>query len=346
MPKNATKNYLRLLTRCAWVYVLAWTGCLQRAKRRLCENGSIVTLTFHRVLDDISYRTTNSLPGIVIRERTFGELISYLAERCELVDLSGVSPGKACQKVRIACTFDDGWRDNYTTAFSILRAYKVPATIFVCPELLRKTAPFWPEQASALLRATRPITDDQLTNVIGSLKHLSPKEREQYIEQLKAEAHNHRSAAEVSELDRTMSWDEIGEMDKAGVRFGSHTDSHQILTTIPRDLACEELQHSKTKLESNLGKSCKAFAYPNGDWSTETKRLVEETGFTRAVTTLRGAWTSSSDELALPRCNVSESDVIGVTGQFWPAMFEYTTIWKAWRAMPRTAERATTREEL
>ena len=334
---KAIRAYLRLTARCAWVCFLSWTGCLKRVKRSLCDSGSIVTLTFHRVLDDASYQTTNSLPGIVIRERTFRELANYLAGSCDLVDFLDATPGRPCQKVRLACTFDDGWRDNYTTAFSILRAHKVPATILVCPGLLDKTTPFWPEHVSALLRTTRPnVAIDQLTELIESLKQLGPEEREEYIDRLREQAHNQHSLTDLSDVDRTLSWDEIVEMDKAGVRFGSHTDSHQILTTIPAGLAREELQHSKSMLEKILGKPCRVFAYPNGDWSPETRKIVEETGFKRAAATVCGVWTSASDPLALPRSNVSESNVVGITGRFWPAMFEYTTLWKAWRATTRS----------
>jgi len=334
---NVTKSYLRLLARCAWVCLLAWTGCLRRAKQRLRESGAIVILTFHRVLDDASYRTTNSLPGIVIRERTFRELVGYLTGWCELVALADAIPSAHRRTMRIAFTFDDGWHDNYTTAFPILRAYKVPVTIFVCTGVLDKTTPFWPERASALLRATQPdIATDQLMAVIESLKRLSPEERQKYLDQLGEEARNHCSPIDLPITDRTLSWDEIVEMDKAGVSFGSHTNSHQILTTIPANLAREELRLSKAVLERTLGKPCEVFAYPNGDWSPETKQIVKETGFTRAATTVRGVWISASDPLAIPRSNVSEGNLVGINGRFWPAMFEYTTLWKAWRATPRS----------
>jgi peptidoglycan/xylan/chitin deacetylase (PgdA/CDA1 family) len=328
-------SYLRFLARCMWVGVLAWTGCLRWAERRLRDRGAIVTLTFHRVLEDSSYRATNSLPGIVIRECTFRDLVRYVACRCEPVAFADAVLGTSCGTIRVAFTFDDGWHDNYTTAFPIVRAYRVPITIFVCPGALGKTAPFWPEQALALLRATRLDSGpNQLMEVIESLKRFTPERREQYLAELSERAGSRCSPIELSTVDRTLSWDEIVEMDKAGVCFGSHTDTHQILTTIPATVAQKEVRHSKVALERMLGKPCQVFAYPNGDWSPETRHIVEEMGFVRAVTTQRGVWTSVSDPLAIPRSNVCESNVVGITGRFWPAMFEYTMLWKAWRARP------------
>jgi peptidoglycan/xylan/chitin deacetylase (PgdA/CDA1 family) len=331
-------TYLRLLARCMWVRILSWSGCLRWAERRLRDSGAIVTLTFHRVLDDASYRTTNSLPGIVIRERTFRELLRYVGDRYEPVVLTDAVPGAPSGAIRIAITFDDGWRDNYTIALPIVSAHRMPITVFVCPAVLGQEMPFWPERAAALLRATRPNAGpDQFTDEIEALKQSTPEKREQYFAALREQARNRHSPVEPSFVDRTLSWGEITEMDKAGVCFGSHTDTHQILTAGPANLAREEVRQSRDVLERTLGKPCQAFAYPNGNWSPETRQIVDEIGFTRAVTTQRGAWTSVSDSLAIPRSNVSESNVVGLTGRFWPAMFQYTALWKAWRATAHSA---------
>lgn len=305
-----------------------------------------MTLSFHRVLDDQSYQKTNSLPGIVIRDRTFQELLQYLGGRYEPVALSDVVPGTTSGKMRVAITFDDGWRDNYTTALPVVKASRMPITIFVCPAVLGQEMPFWPERAMALLRATKPGADpEQLAKEIEALKQVAPEKRERYFADLDEQASERHALVETHSIDRTLSWDEVTEMDKAGVRFGSHTDTHQILTAGSAHLAREEVRLSKEVLELNLAKPCEIFAYPNGNWSPETRQIVEEIGFTRAVTTQRGTWTSASDSLAIPRSNVTESNVVGLTGHFWPAMFRYTALWKAWCATARVPKAVATSEQ-
>ncbi len=332
---QAFLQYLRLLARCVFVRVLAASGSLRRAKRGLCENGCSIILTFHRVLDDTSYRGTNSLPGILIRLRTFCEMVSYLSGQCELIHLAdAVSNCSRSQKVRIACTFDDGWADNYATAFPVVRAAKVPITIFICPSLLDQSMPFWPERVVDLLAKDSRYSSSQIEDEIERLKTLAPEHRSYEIERI-VNGTNASSDTELSGVDRTLSWAEVQEMERSGVRFGSHTSTHQILTMISDDQCRQELLHSKQLLEQVLAQPCLTFAYPNGNWTPEIRQAVAEAGFLLAVTTERGACTPLSDSLTLPRVNVCESNVVGLSGRFSPAMFEYTTLWKAWRAATR-----------
>jgi peptidoglycan/xylan/chitin deacetylase (PgdA/CDA1 family) len=325
--------YLRLLLRCIFVLVLAATGCLRRARRRLRESGATIILTFHRVLDDSSYHETNSLPGILIRLTTFREMVRYLSRHCELEGLADAVSKSKSEKVRIVCTFDDGWVDNYTTAFPVVRDFNLPVTIFICPGLLGQSMPFWPERAVALLGKDSRYNSSQIEEEVEKLKTLTPGQRECAIEGFKRA--NNSSNVKSSSVDRTFSWAEVLEMDRAGVCFGSHTNTHQILTTIPEDQCRDELLRSKQLLEQVLAKPCSTFAYPNGNWSPAIRQAVADAGFTVAVTTERRACTSLSDPLTLSRVNVCESNVVGLTGRFSPAMFEYTTLWKAWRTAAR-----------
>jgi peptidoglycan/xylan/chitin deacetylase (PgdA/CDA1 family) len=46
----------------------------------------------------------------------------------------------------VAITFDDGYKDNYSNAFKILRKYKFPAAIFISPGLVGKAGYLnWPQ---------------------------------------------------------------------------------------------------------------------------------------------------------------------------------------------------------
>jgi len=327
--------YLRFLARCVWVQVLSWSGSLERAETELRENGAIVTLTLHRVLGDAAYCSTNSLTGIVLKRQTFAEMTAYLADHYEPVSFADAIPGEVFRSLRMAITFDDGWQDNYSTVLPVVKEHKLPVTIFVCPALVGQASPFWPEQAIALMRAGNPdARPSQFFRVIDRLKRCTQEQRERFFQRVRANSEA-RANSNSSAVDRTLSWEDIREMQGAGVTFGSHTNTHQILTTISGEGIRHELARSKATLEQMLGVPCNHFAYPNGDWSAETQRVVADAGFTRAMTTESGAWVFTSDPLAIPRMNVSEGNVVGPNGRFWPAMFQYAVVWKAWRAARR-----------
>jgi peptidoglycan/xylan/chitin deacetylase (PgdA/CDA1 family) len=315
-----------------WARLLQASGCLWWAKRQLRRRGAVMVLTFHRVLDNAEFQHTCSLPGIVVRRRTFERLAEYVAGKFEAVDFAQAvetPPGK----MRVMFTFDDGWKDNYTNALPAMRSRGIPGTIFVCPGLVGRTLPFWPEVIASLLgNAPAPVGGAEIELLIETLKTYSTERRERFIARL-YELHAPVHGADAYNGDRTVSWEDIREMDAAGVRVGCHTNTHQILTTIPAQTARHEIRESKHAIEAALYKRCDLFAYPNGNTSAATRRILADEGFSAAFTTQRGAWTSDSDPMAIPRLNVCEASVAGLTGRFSPALFQYNVFWKAWRAM-------------
>jgi peptidoglycan/xylan/chitin deacetylase (PgdA/CDA1 family) len=324
----------RPILRWLWADILATSGCLWWAKRQLRRSGAIVPLTFHRVLRDADYRRTHSLPGVALLEQTFRDLVAHVARRYEPVDLRKSKPGVLSRRIRVALTFDDGWIDTYTVAFPIACEYGIPFIVFVCPGLMDDDKPFWPEQVVALMHTVRPSARAEETEkLIESLKIVSSEHRERYLGRLRKRALTRGGSVESTNVDRTLSWAAIAEMRRRGVSIGSHTQTHQIVTEIPPDVARWEVRTSKAAIESALPVDCDTFAYPNGNWSPETRNILAEAGFKLAVTTSRGAWTTTSDYLAIPRSNICEDNVTGPSGRFSITMFEYTTIWKAWTAM-------------
>jgi len=326
--------------RCLWANFLAASGCLRWAKYRLRRNGAVITLMFHRVLRDADYQRTYSLPGIVLREHTFRELSAHVATRCEPVDVRTAQPGVLRRKLPVAFTFDDGWIDTYTVAFPIAHEHRIPFIVFVCPGLLDEETPFWPERLIALMRATgSSLGIDAAERLIETLKRVTPEQRDQYLAKLQASTREKVTPDESMSADRTLSWAAIRQMAEGGVCIGSHTQTHQIVTMISKDSARRELCDPKTEIEGAFSKCCDTFAYPNGDCSPETRTLLAEAGYKLAFTARCGAWTVSSDPLAIPRVNICEDKVIGLNRRFSATMFEYATFWKAWRAIKANRDR-------
>jgi hypothetical protein len=168
--------------------------------------------------------------------------------------------------------------------------------------------------------------------LIANLERPTPKQSEQNRAKLRKGTREQASPIESMDVEHRLSWAAVAEMHQSGVSFGSHTQTHPILTMIPLDTARQEVRESKAAIERALSEGCDAFAYPNGNWSPQIRDMLAEAGFRLAVTTAYGAWTTASDRLAIPRLNISEDNVIGLTHRFSPTIFEYATFWRAWRA--------------
>ncbi len=102
----------------------------------------IPVLAYHKIDEptaDIKLR------GAFTSPKNFARQMLYLKKRgfvfytaSELIDFyrqNAAFPPKA-----VAVTFDDGWKDNYTHAFPILRDLEIKATIFLVPTCIGATS--------------------------------------------------------------------------------------------------------------------------------------------------------------------------------------------------------------
>ncbi len=323
-PRPRLRAKLRRAAQFALIYALYASGALKFAKWLARRRSAVLVLTFHRVLEPGEYACTSSLPGMVVREATFASIMRYLSQRALPLDLrQGSAPGPDTRQ-RFAITFDDGWLDTAQIAFPIAQAHGIPIAVFICPGLEGRRAPFWPERYAALRRRTG---EADIAGEIEHLKRAPAPQREQTIALLERTTET-AAVSETSEPSAAVtSWAQIEGLAAAGVCIGSHTQTHQILTTIPASAAETEIAASKREIASRLGQ-CDAFAYPNGDWSPVLRKILLEHGYRLAFTTEPGWWTPSADKLAIPRINMSERKVTGPRGNFSRAVFEYSCFWK------------------
>lgn len=78
------------------------------------------------------------------------------------------------------------------------------------------------------------------------------------------------------------------EMSKFGIEFGSHSMNHRLLHEIPLDQAQYEIESAKSYLEELLQQPCKTFAYPAGYFTPEVEKVIERAGHICAFSTTYG----------------------------------------------------------
>lgn len=87
------------------------------------------------------------------------------------------------------------------------------------------------------------------------------------------------------QLYRLLSWEQIYEMTEYGIEFGSHTCTHPLLTDLSPDQCWEEINRSRTDLETKLQSKVVSFCYPAGSLNQSIIEMVEQAGYEAAVVT-------------------------------------------------------------
>ncbi|GFE85456.1 polysaccharide deacetylase family protein [Steroidobacter agaridevorans] len=303
---------------------------------RRANLGQFVILMYHRVLPDGDPYIPYIQPGMYVRASSFEKQLEFLTDAYQIVSLQEmlelIETGRASsERQYCVITFDDGWRDNYQYAFPLLKKFSAPATIFLTASFVGTHRLFWHEKVSKLFYLARssgkqPAPSAHESDAAGSLlmRHLFSAEGtatavDTAIEGLKSlpvaqiEEVVERVAARLGisfENERTMlSWEEIREMGKSGISFGSHTCEHRILTQIDLATAAEEITGSMTQLRSREPdlNYVPVFCYPNGRYNEQIRSLVIEAGYSAAVTTKLGRQSRElTDPFAIARIGVHD----------------------------------------
>jgi peptidoglycan/xylan/chitin deacetylase (PgdA/CDA1 family) len=273
---------------------------------------------YHKVSPDPHPFFEPVAPGRFRQHMDFLKRYYSVMDLRELVERSaaGDVPARA-----VAITFDDGYRDNYEYAFPILKEYGLPATIFVATGTVGNQDVLWHDRVfdsfrytartSARLSSGAGIPELALdseqarSNSLGialrKAKTLWGESRRRFVEQVEDAL---RPDIPEHERERMLSWDQIREMHSAGIRFGSHTVTHPVLSALPRAELIKELGDSRENLSRQLKTTVDTFAYPNGkaaDYNEEVKSVLKECGYICAVTMRSGVNRSFADPYELRR---------------------------------------------
>lgn len=78
-----------------------------------------------------------------------------------------------------------------------------------------------------------------------------------------------------------MTWDELRELQHAGMTIGAHSRTHPEMTKKSVSLG-NEVDGSRADIQKNLGITPDLFAYPYGDWDDRVSAAVRSAGFRAA----------------------------------------------------------------
>ena len=133
----------------------------------------------------------------------------------------------------------------------------------------------------------------------GLLYHMIEGERRKVLDELLRWAGLEPS---VRPSHSSLSFEEVVALSKGElIEVGAHTATHPALSKLPGASQREEIVESKARLEQILNRPVTSFAYPHGDFSTETVNIVREAGFDCACSTRADVVNPTTNRLRLPR---------------------------------------------
>ena len=238
--------------------------------RILGEDNQLKILTYHRVFDVKDYTQYKFDPELISTSTfEFDQQIGFIKRHYNPVSIVDVvnhyDMGTKLPKNAVLITFDDGFRDNYTNAFPILKKHDVPAVIFLSTEFIGGNTTLWFDKLAYIINNTkhdrinlsdefvREITSDNKLSVIEDtleyLKIIPNTERLSILKKLEENNTDLLSEMPLSDSS-TMTWDQVREMDKSVIDFGSHSITHPILSQLSDEELDEEISESKIIIES------------------------------------------------------------------------------------------------
>lgn len=286
--------FSRMVRQCA-----PWGG--YALARQLCRRQPRI-LMFHRFSDPpVRGWTSPEYFAAQVRHIRDRYQPMTLASLIEHYDRTGTMPDHA-----VVITVDDGYRDFYDLAFPILRQYGVPATLYATSGFVDQRLWLWPDKVTWLLQHCDALTE---TLQLGELQlpplTLDEPRRRSLWKQLIAhllslpDSEKHQQIARLYQaFDMTlpeqapagfeaMTWDQLSEVQEAGIEVGGHTRTHPSLGQVSHQQAREEIQGCLSDLNHHLGEQPRTFCYPNGqpdDFNGTLQPLVAQAGFLAAVT--------------------------------------------------------------
>jgi len=272
----------------------------------------------------------------------------------EEVFATGHVVSSSMQSVAVV-TVDDGYADNYGPLHRALTEHNVAATVYLttgCIDSQEPTPIMWvmlalhhatvseielPDAGIGRMSIrTRAEKELAIRAVDAAIRQAQPARRKEIIGSLLAFC---GAEALVRKLaSRSMlTWAQAIELRRAGIRFGAHSVTHPVLSSLSADDMRSEISESLLRVKQVLGDEQISFAYPYGgigDLNDETVRICADSGASTAVVLTDGP-INPADRFRIPRMMITADRSTGPLGGFSRALWacELEGVADFWRAL-------------
>ena len=303
--------------------------------------GKLIVFNYHRIAPEAPAFTTPLDEGVFgPTSSVFEQQISWLKRNMrllcerELIEImdSGRYPSEPCALI----TFDDGYLDNYTLAYPILKRLGAPAIFFIPSYLIESRTVGWWDSIAYLVKKSRKTAIQwngdtyplgrrgAVIELFNQKMKLEPAAKTKDLVERLAEACGEPLPDPQLQNSQLMSWDQIREMSR-DMAIGSHGHTHTVLATLDVRAQKQELEISKSILERRISKPVTSIAYPVGGrehFTMETEKAAEQRGYRAAFSFATGtnSW-NGMDRFAIGRVSAPVSMSLTVAKARIPAFF-------------------------
>jgi peptidoglycan/xylan/chitin deacetylase (PgdA/CDA1 family) len=275
-------------------------------------------LTYHRILDP--ERHPSVYPGYCVHPAEFERQMRAFAARYQVIGLQTLLDAREKRaplpRRSLLLTFDDAYRDFAEFGWPVLKALRLPATLFVPTDYPdRPDRWFWWERLYEVLSLAD--RDRPLDTPAGRLRIRDAATRIWAFRRLRSycKQRDGDAATLVEELARqvgapapvnpVLNWVALRGLREEGVAIAPHSRSHRQLPTLSQRELDDELRGSRVDLEREIGPTPACLAYPAGAHDPSVVEAARDAGYRVAFTTRRGINDLRKlDWLAVRRVNV------------------------------------------
>ena len=270
-------------------------------------SGNGIILAFHRVVEAKTSIFNEILETSLQRfEFLINHLRKYNFDFISLDELPKRLKSKSKRKFAVI-TFDDGYKDNYTLAYPILKKYSIPFTLYLTTSFPDGKVVLWWYLLEEVIKNNIEISFSyDGRQYIYALVEKADKERAfdslrrfiidstPYAMQSKIESvlspYIPDLYAKTKEL--ALSWEEVKFLSQDPlVTIGNHTVNHYAMTTLSNEDILKEILTAQEIIKDKTGITTKHFAYPFGsrrEVNRESLEIVKSMGYITGTTTLPG----------------------------------------------------------
>lgn len=221
--------------------------------------------------------------------------------------VSILKSGRQIERPFVVFTIDDGSRDIFVHAWPVFRKHQCPFTIFIAPAMADGVCELWWRGLESVI-AGDPHLNVTINGEHIELPTLTDAQKRAAWNRLYSTVRNMSAASQHAFIDglcrergidlnaicraESMNWHELRTLIRDPLcSVGAHSVHHYSLARLSAENAMVEIEDSGKRIEKELGRFPRWFAYPYGDRSAAGHRefeLAGKVGFEAAFTTRHG----------------------------------------------------------